>query len=152
MPAEAKAKIAVLGASGYTGSELVRLLLRHPRVEIMLLTADRRAGQEMRDAFPQFAPFPLPKLTSIESVNWKTASVDLVFCALPHGTTQKVIKELLGVAPKLKVVDLSADFRLANPAAYARWYGHEHQAPDLQNEAVYGLTEVYRSDVAKARL
>src|SRR4051794_32420239 len=152
MPAEAKAKIAVLGASGYTGSELVRLLLRHPRAEIVLLTADRRAGQEMRDVFPQFAPFALPKLTSIESVNWKTADVDLAFCALPHGTTQKVIKALLGVAPKLKVADLSADFRLADPAAYARWYGHKHQAPELQNEAVYGLTEIYRSEVAKARL
>jgi N-acetyl-gamma-glutamyl-phosphate reductase len=152
MPVEAKAKIAVLGASGYTGSELVRLLLRHPRAEIVLLTADRRAGQEMRDVFPQFAPLALPKLTSIESVNWKTADVDLAFCALPHGTTQKVIKALLGVAPKLKVVDLSADFRLADAAAYARWYGHEHQAPDLQQQAVYGLTEIYRSEVAKARL
>jgi N-acetyl-gamma-glutamyl-phosphate reductase len=106
----------------------------------------------MRDVFPQFAPSALPKLTSIESVNWKTADVDLAFCALPHGTTQKVIKALLGVAPKLKVVDLSADFRLADPTAYARWYGHEHQAPELQNEAVYGLTEIYRSEVAKARL
>src|SRR5215203_4411090 len=152
MPAEAKAKIAVLGGSGYTGSELVRLLLRHPRAEIASLTADRRAGQEMRDVFPQFAPFALPKLISIESIDWPKAGVDLVFCALPHGTTQKVIKELLGKAPTTKVVDLSADFRLADTAAYARWYGHEHQAPELQKEAVYGLTEVYRSEVAKARL
>jgi N-acetyl-gamma-glutamyl-phosphate reductase len=152
MPVEAKAKIAVLGASGYTGSELVRLLLRHPRAEIVLLAADRRAGQEMRDVFPQFASFALPKLTSIENVNWKTAGVDLAFCALPHGTTQKVIRALLGAAPKLRVVDLSADFRLADTAACARWYGHEHQAPDLQKEAVYGLTEIYRSDVARARL
>ena len=152
MPVEAKAKIAVLGASGYTGSELVRLLLRHPRAEIVLLTADRRAGQEMRDVFPQFSPFALPKLTSIESANWKPAGVDLAFCALPHGTTQTVIKALLGDAPKLKVVDLSADFRLADTAAYARWYGHAHQVPELQKEAVYGLTELYRSDIAKARL
>src|SRR5437588_10032326 len=101
-----QATIGILGASGYTGAELVRLLLRHPRAEIVLLTADRRAGQEMRDVFPQFASLALPKLTSIESVNWKTADVDLAFCALPHGTTQKVIKALLGVAPKLKVVDL----------------------------------------------
>jgi N-acetyl-gamma-glutamyl-phosphate reductase len=152
MPVEAKAKIAVLGASGYTGSELVRLLLRHPRTEIVLLTADRRAGQEMRDVFPQFSPFALPKLVSIEGVDWNTAGLDLVFCALPHGTTQKVIKALLGTAPKIKVVDLSADFRLADPAAYAHWYGHEHFAPELQKDAVYGLTEVYRNDVAKARL
>jgi N-acetyl-gamma-glutamyl-phosphate reductase len=152
MPVEAKARIAVLGASGYTGSELVRLLLRHPRAQITQLTADRRAGQEMRDVFPQFSPFALPTLTSIESIDWATAGLDLVFCALPHGTTQKVIKALVGAVPQIKVVDLSADFRLADLAAYARWYGHEHLAPELQKEAVYGLTEVYRSKVAKARL
>ena len=74
MPAKpAKAKIGVLGASGYTGSELVRLLLRHPRAELVLLTADRRAGQEMRAVFPQFSPFKLPKLVSIEQIDWKKA-------------------------------------------------------------------------------
>ena len=114
MPAKpAKAKIGVLGASGYTGSELVRLLLRHPHAELVLLTADRRAGQEMRAVFPQFSPFKLPKLVSIEDTDWKKAELDLAFCALPHATTQKVIADLLGKAPKTKVVDLSADFRLA---------------------------------------
>src|SRR6266404_5380861 len=108
-----KAKIGVLGASGYTGSECVRLLLRHPEVEIALLTADRRAGQEMRDVFPQFAPFALPRLVSIESLDWSRTALDLIFCALPHGTTQTVIKDVSAKAPKLKVVDLSADFRLA---------------------------------------
>jgi N-acetyl-gamma-glutamyl-phosphate reductase len=148
----AKARIGVLGASGYTGSECVRLLLRHPHVEIVLLTADRRAGQAMRDVFPQFSPFELPKLVSLEGIDWKSAGLDLVFGALPHATTQKVIKELLAQAAKTKVVDLSADFRLADPAAYARWYGHEHHATELQKEAVYGLVEVYRQDVVKARL
>jgi N-acetyl-gamma-glutamyl-phosphate reductase len=147
-----KARIGVLGASGYTGSELVRLLLRHPQVEIVLLTADRRAGQAMRDVFPQFSPFALPKLVAIESVDWARAGLDLVFCALPHATTQKVIAALLAAAPKTKVVDLSADFRLSDTAAYARWYGGEHAAPDLQTEAVYGLVEVYRDDIKKARL
>src|SRR3954468_15328118 len=94
MPAEAKAKIAVLGASGYTGSELVRLLLRHPRAEIVLLTADRRAGQPMAAVFPQFAPFALPKLVSIESIDWLGAGLDLIFCALPHATTQQVVKRI----------------------------------------------------------
>jgi N-acetyl-gamma-glutamyl-phosphate reductase len=150
--AKIKAKIGVLGASGYTGAELVRLLLRHPGVEIALLTADRRAGQEMRDVFPQFAPFWLPKLVSIESVDWSKAGLDLAFCALPHGTTQKVIKEVLATAPRIKVVDLSADFRLADPAAYAHWYGHAHFAPELQREAVYGLVEVYRDAITRARL
>jgi N-acetyl-gamma-glutamyl-phosphate reductase len=148
----AKTRIAVLGASGYTGAELLRLLIRHPRVEIVLLTADRRAGQHMGDVFPQFSPYALPQLVSLEGLDWTTAGIDLVFCALPHATTQKVIKDLLAKAPKTRVVDLSADFRLADPAAYARWYGHEHHAPELQKEAVYGLTEVYRVAIAKARL
>jgi N-acetyl-gamma-glutamyl-phosphate reductase len=147
-----KAKIGVLGASGYTGAELVRLLLRHPGVEIALLTADRRAGQEMRDVFPQFSPFALPKLVSIESLDWAGTALDLIFCALPHGTTQKVIKEVLAKARSAKVVDLSADFRLADLDAYARWYGHAHQAAELQTEAVYGLVEVYRERIKGARL
>jgi len=152
MPEPTKAKIGVLGASGYTGAELVRLLLRHAGVEIALLTADRRAGQEMREVFPQFAPFGLPKLRSIEGLDWARAQVDLVFCALPHGTTQQVIRDLLAKAPAVKVVDLSADFRLADIAAYARWYGHAHQASELQREAVYGLVEVYRERIKAARL
>jgi N-acetyl-gamma-glutamyl-phosphate reductase len=148
----AKAKIGVLGASGYTGAELVRILLRHPRVEIVLLTADRRAGKTMADVFPQFSPYPLPKLTSVDEADWKRLGIELAFCALPHGTTQKVIKDLMVRAPRTKVVDLSADFRLSDPAAYARWYGHEHFAPELQKSAVYGLTEIYRSKIKTARL
>src|SRR5215468_10536580 len=121
--ANRKARIGVLGASGYTGAELVRLLLRHPHAEIKLLTADRRAGQPMRLVFPQFSPFDLPVLQSIEGIDWAGAGLDLIFCALPHATTQKVIKQLFAVLSVIKVVDLSADFRLADTAAYARWYG-----------------------------
>ena len=141
-----------MGASGYTGAELVRLLLRHPHVEIVLLTADRRAGKSMADVFPQFSPYQLPRLTALDDADWKALGLDLVFCALPHGTTQKVIKDLMARAPATKVVDLSADFRLSDPAAYARWYGHAHAAPELQNEAVYGLTEIYRAAIKSARL
>ena len=144
MAEESKAKVGVLGASGYTGAELVRLLLRHPRAEIVLLTADRRAGQEMRAVFPQFSPFALPKLVAIDSIDWSKAALDLVFCALPHATTQKVIKQIFAALPAMKVVDLSADFRLADTAAYARWYGDAHHAPELQGEAVYGLVEIHR--------
>jgi N-acetyl-gamma-glutamyl-phosphate reductase len=147
-----KKKIGILGASGYTGAELVRLLLRHPRVQIDLLTADRRAGQAMGDVFPQFAPYELPRLVSIESVDWTSANFDLVFCALPHATTQTVLKDVLAKAPTTKVVDLSADFRLEDPAVYAKWYGHEHHALELQKEAVYGLVEIYRREIKKARL
>ena len=149
---EPKKRIGVLGASGYTGAELVRLLLRHPGVEIVLLTAERRAGQEMRDVFPQFSPYALPKLIAIETIDWSAAGLHCAFCALPHGTTQKVIKGLLTVAQSTRVVDLSADFRIADPSSYARWYGHEHHAPELQIEAVYGLVELNRGAIGKARL
>ena len=147
-----KAKIGILGASGYTGAELVRLLLRHPRAEIALLTADRRAGKPMAEVFPQFAPYQLPTLAALDAVDWKAVKLDLVFCALPHGTTQKVIKDLFARKPAIKVVDLSADFRLADVAAYARWYGHPHAAPELQKKAVYGLTEIHREKIKLAQL
>ncbi len=147
-----KAKIGVLGASGYTGSELVRMLLRHPRAEITLLTAERSAGKTMREVFPQFSPFELPTLVAIEGLDWAAAGLDLAFCALPHATTQKVLKDLLAKSPSTKVVDLSADFRLADTAAYAKWYGHEHHARELQKEAVYGLSEIHRREIKKARL
>src|SRR6478672_1068546 len=148
----AKAKIGVLGASGYTGAELVRLLLRHPHVDIGLLTADRRAGKPMADVFPQFAPFDLPTLQALDQVDWPALGLDLAFCALPHGTTQEVISDLLKRMPAMKVVDLSADFRIADPAAYERWYGHPHAAVELQKKAVYGLTEVYRDKIKSAQL
>jgi N-acetyl-gamma-glutamyl-phosphate reductase len=148
----AKTKIGVLGASGYTGAELLRLLLCHPNAQIVLLTAERRAGKTMAEVFAQFAPFALPTLTAIEDADWNKPGLDVAFCALPHGTTQKVIKDLLARAPRTKVIDLSADFRLSDPAAYARWYGHAHAAPELQREAVYGLTEVYRDKIKGARL
>ena len=127
-------KVAILGASGYTGAELVRLLIRHPRVGIAALTADRAAGKKLGDVFPHLGHLKLPELVKIEDVRWD--GMDVAFCALPHGTTQEVIAAL----PKhLKVVDLSADFRLSDLDAYAKWYGHAHKAPELQEEAVYGL-------------
>ncbi|MGA7166258.1 MAG: N-acetyl-gamma-glutamyl-phosphate reductase [Pseudolabrys sp.] len=147
-----KAKIGVLGASGYTGGELVRILLRHPRANIVLLTAERSAGKAMRDVFQHFSPFALPQLVAIDGLDWANLALDVAFCALPHATTQKVIKELLAKSPTTKVVDLSADFRLADTVAYAKWYGHEHHAPDLQKEAVYGLTEIHRREIRNARL
>src|SRR2546430_9391344 len=147
-----KAKIGVLGASGYTGAELLRLLIRHPRVEIVLLTAERRAGLHMRQVFPQFSPYALPKLVAVDGIDWKEAALDLAFCALPHATTQTGIRGLPAAAPNTRVVDLPADFRLDDTAAYADWYGHEPHAPDLQKKAVYGLPEVYRQQIKSARL
>jgi len=105
----AKARIGILGASGYTGGELVRVLLRHPRADIALLTAERSAGKAMREVFSHFSPFALPQLLAIEGLDWSALALDVAFCALPHATTQKVIKELLAKAPATKVIDLSAD-------------------------------------------
>jgi N-acetyl-gamma-glutamyl-phosphate reductase len=142
-----KIKVAILGASGYTGAELVRLLALHPTAEIVAMTGDRKAGQPMAAVFPHLGGLTLPDLVSIDQVNFD--SVDAVFCGLPHGTTQDVIAAL----PRaVKVVDLSADFRLADTATYAQWYGHEHKAPALQKEAVYGLVELARDRIKGARL
>ncbi|MFS4439038.1 N-acetyl-gamma-glutamyl-phosphate reductase [Paracoccaceae bacterium GXU_MW_L88] len=139
--------IAILGASGYTGAELVRLIAGHPQMQIGALTADRRAGAKMGAVFPHLAHLDLPVLQRIEDVDF--SGIDLVFCALPHATTQEVVSEL----PRdLKIVDLSADFRLRDLAAYEEWYGRPHSAPELQEEAVYGLTEHYRDDIRGARL
>ena len=140
-------RVGILGASGYTGGELLRLLLRHPRVRLTLLTADRNAGKPIDVVFPHLAGYGLPLLTSVDQADW--SDVDLVFCGLPHGTTQEVIAAL---PSHLKVVDLSADFRLTDLDTYAQWYGHAHRAPALQREAIYGLTEFARPAIGNARL
>ena len=141
------AKVAILGASGYTGAELVRLIATHEGLEIAALSADRKAGMDMADVFPFLRHLTLPKLQKIDEIDF--SGIDLCFCALPHATTQQVVAAL----PRtLRIVDLSADFRLRDPAEYERWYGQPHTALDLQKEAVYGLTEFYRPEIAKARL
>ena len=142
--------VAIYGASGYTGAELVRLLSQHPHARITALSADSNAGRSMADVFPQFTPYDLPTLQKLDDVD--LTAVDVLFCALPHGTTQMALKAALTAKPGLKVVDLSADFRLSDPDSYARWYGDVHSAPDLQQEAVYGLVEVHRRAIAGARL
>jgi N-acetyl-gamma-glutamyl-phosphate reductase len=140
-------KIAILGASGYTGAELARIIATHPGMEIVALSGDRKAGQAMGDVFPHLRHLGLPDLQKIEEIDF--AAVDLAFCALPHATSQAVIAEL----PRdLKIVDLSADFRLRDPAAYEKWYGKPHSALEIQQEAVYGLTEFYRDQIRGARL
>lgn len=140
-------KVSILGASGYTGAELVRLLATHPDLEVVALSGDRKAGQEMAEVFPFLRHLTLPRLQKIEEIDF--SDIDLAFCALPHATSQAVISKL----PRdLRVVDLSADFRLRDLAAYEKWYGKPHAAPELQKEAVYGLTEFYRDEIRVARL
>ncbi len=141
------ARIAILGASGYTGAELVRLIATHPGMEIVAMSADRKAGQTMAEVFPFLRHLALPRLQKIDEIEF--SNVDLCFCALPHATSQEVIAKL----PRdLKIVDLSADFRLRDAAAYEKWYGKPHTQPALQAEAVYGLTEFYREEIKAARL
>ncbi|MEM8551124.1 MAG: N-acetyl-gamma-glutamyl-phosphate reductase [Pseudomonadota bacterium] len=142
--------IAIYGASGYTGAELIRLLTRHPNARIAALSADSNAGKPLASVFPQFSTLDLPVLQKIADID--LSGIDVLFCALPHGTTQSAITAALQVKPDLKIVDLSADFRLSDADEYARWYGHEHLAPELQREAVYGLTEIHREAVRGARL
>ncbi|MEM6635276.1 MAG: N-acetyl-gamma-glutamyl-phosphate reductase [Pseudomonadota bacterium] len=140
-------RIVILGASGYTGAELVRLIATHPTMEITALSADRKAGMAVAEVFPHLAHLDLPPLQKIDDIDF--SGVDLVFCALPHATSQAVIA---GLPNDLRIVDLSADFRLRDPAAYQKWYGKPHAAPELQKEAVYGLTELYRDRIETARL
>lgn len=163
-----KQAVAILGAAGYTGSELVRLLLRHPYVEIKHLSGtERTAGWKYGQVYPQFAygsvltadgnrarsPVDqLPPLCLTDDIDFN--QIDTVFCCLPHATTQTIVSRILqGDASRTpRVIDLSADFRLADVETYSRWYGTPHMAPDLQAEAVYGLTEFERSAIRSARL
>ena len=142
-----KLRIGILGASGYTGGELLRLLARHGGMDVTMLSAERRAGRSLAEVFPHLAVMRAPDLIRIGAFDY--SALDAVFCCLPHGTTQQIIA---GLPAHLKIVDLSADFRLADPGLYGEWYGHEHRAVNLQGEAVYGLTELKRDAVSNARL
>jgi len=139
--------IAILGASGYTGAELIRLISEHPSMEIKALGAYSKAGKTLASVFPHLRHLDLPDMVKFDEIDW--SGIDLCFCALPHKTSQEVIRDL----PKsLKIVDLSADFRLRDPEAYAAWYGNPHGAVEMQGEAVYGLSEFYREEIKTARL
>jgi N-acetyl-gamma-glutamyl-phosphate reductase len=139
--------IAILGASGYTGAELIRLIAGHSSMTIKALGGNSKAGQGMASVFPHLRHLDLPDLVTMEQIDF--SNIDLCFCALPHKTSQEVIAQL----PKdLKIVDLSADFRLRDPEEYQRWYGNPHAAMEQQAEAVYGLTEFYREEIRAARL
>ncbi|EAQ01493.1 N-acetyl-gamma-glutamyl-phosphate reductase [Pseudooceanicola batsensis HTCC2597] len=140
-------KIAIIGASGYTGAELIRLIASHPGMEVAALAANSKAGQSMASVFPFLRHLDLPDLVIWEQIDF--ARIDLCFCALPHKTSQEVISQL---PAEMKIVDLSADFRLRDPADYKNWYGNDHAAVEMQQEAVYGLTEFYRDRIAGARL
>lgn len=138
---------SIIGASGYTGIELLRILYQHPHVVIHQLIAQRSAGKPIADIFSHLQGYDLPDLIALEDANWQDC--DVVFCCLPHAASQAVIAQL---PDHLKVIDLSADFRLSNTSTYEQWYNTPHQAPDLQKEAVYGLTEWKKEAIKHARL
>jgi len=136
-------KIAILGASGYTGAEAIRILANHPKVEITALTANRHAGKPIGEIYPHLAHTNLPELVKWQDVKWD--GIDAVFACLPHGASEETITAL---KPNVsKIIDLSADFRIKDAGVYEKTYGRVHTSPKLLERAVYGLTEYAREDL-----
>lgn len=145
-----KYRVGVVGASGYAGGELVRLLLQHPDVQIVYLSSHTYAGKSLAVAFPGFAAYPLPPLEEFDTGR-AAQKTDILFLAGETGFAMQVARPLLDAGVRL--IDLSADFRLRDPAVYAQWYRREHSARDLLEEAVYGLPELTpHSRLREARL
>lgn len=142
-------KIGVVGASGYVGGELLRLLVVHPKIEISMITSRQKAGEYVHRIHPSlkgfidltFSPLDMEKLSN---------NCDLVFTSVPHGKSNKIVKDLYNRG--IKIIDLSADFRLKNPKDYVRWYGWEHPFPEMLSRSVYGVPELHREDIRKAQL
>jgi len=145
-------QVAIVGASGYSGEELVRLLLRHPRAELMAVTSRQYAGRSLAEVFPKFASHPHARTLrfSEPNVEMLVQQAQLVFLALPHGVAAEFAVPLLRQGKQ--VIDLSADFRVKNPAVYKEFYGHDHPAPELLKDAVYGLPEIYGAEIKRASL
>ena len=140
-------KVGIIGASGYTGAELLRLCAAHPELSVELATGDSQAGTGVADLYPSLAATH-GDLAFAPYEEGAADGLDLVFLGLPHGASQTIVPDLLDRVPH--VVDLAADFRLKDPALYPEWYGEPHAAPELLERFVYGLPEVYRDDLAGA--
>lgn len=145
-------RAGIIGASGYTGADLVRLLATHPQAQATLLAAGRKAGQALGETLPNFAPLSRAPLLDADRIDWAEAELDLVFLGLPHGMSQALAARIQAARPDLKIIDLSADFRLRDPQTYEQWYGAPHQALALQTDAVYGLSEWARAHLPGAPL
>jgi N-acetyl-gamma-glutamyl-phosphate reductase len=144
-----KIRVAIVGASGYSGEELVRLLLGHPHVELTAVTSRQNAGQTLAQVFPKFASRPLARTLRFSEPNVEliVKLADVVFLALPHGVAAEYAVPLMNLG--CRVIDLSADFRLRSADLYKEFYAHDHPAPELLAKAVYGLPEVYREQIKR---
>ena len=140
------ADVSIIGGSGYAGGELVRLLLGHPATTIRQVTSERNAGKFVRTVHPNLRKRTDLKFTSAEGLE----PVDVLFIALPHGVSMGMMADLRKKAGV--IIDLSADFRLRNAADYPKWYGHEHTAPEMLDEFVYGIPELHREEIRTANL
>ncbi|MBM3883832.1 MAG: N-acetyl-gamma-glutamyl-phosphate reductase [Verrucomicrobia bacterium] len=145
-------RVGIVGASGYSGEELVRLLMSHPSAELVAVTSRQYAGQTLAQVFPRFASHPRARALRFSEPDTERLAqqVQLVFLALPHGVAVEFAVPLLQRG--VRVIDLSADFRLREAAVYAEFYGHQHAAPEWLGRAVYGLPERYRIALPSARL
>lgn len=139
--------IGIIGATGYTGLELLRLLKRHPHARIAWLTSESAGGQQLGDVF---ALPPVLGAHNLLSLDQADLAIDLVFCCLPHVAAQTPVAAAR--AAGAKVIDISADYRLRDAASYEKWYGHPHAYPELLTEAAYGLPELHREEIAQASL
>lgn len=142
--------VGIVGASGYTGAELLRLCAGHPQFEVKLATADTQAGNAVADLYPSLAGAVGDMRFEAYDSAQTADGLDLVFLGLPHGASQTVVPDLVGRVGR--IVDLAADFRLTDPALYPIWYGEAHARPDLLDRFVYGLPELFREEIAGADL
>lgn len=145
-----KLKVAIVGASGYTGSELAAILLHHPHVEIRMITSETHAGKPFSDLHPQFLTHLDIPLVSADMVDQEAENLDFIFLALPHRVSMDFVKRWNHVPAK--IIDFSGDFRLSNPRVYEQWYGKEHSFAAGFNRAIYGLPELHREAIRSATL
>src|SRR5215216_7174776 len=152
MTVSKKTPVAIVGASGYAGEELVRLLLGHPQADLVAITSRQYAGQTLAQIFPKFSHYPKAKSLRFTEPNAELLAKDaeVVFLALPHGVAAEFAVPLLQLG--CKVIDLSADFRIKSADVYKEFYAHEHPAPALLAQSVYGLPERYRTEIKTASL
>ena len=135
--------VAIVGASGYAGAELLRILAAHPAMAVVVATGDTQAGVAVGDLYPHLGP-AYPELVFSGYELDEVAGAEVVFLALPHGASQRIVPPLLEAGTESRIIDLAADFRLRDPAVYEQWYGGIHEAPDLLAGFAYGLPELYR--------